>query len=53
MTSKGSKMIFTNTETIAGYEIVEVLGLVQGNTVRAKHADVTLPRVSRTWLAAN
>ena len=31
-------MIVTNTETVAGYEIVEVLGLVQGNTVRAKHA---------------
>ncbi len=31
-------MIVTNTETIPGYEIVEVKGLVQGNTVRAKHA---------------
>lgn len=31
-------MIVTNTETVAGYEVVEVLGLVQGNTVRAKHA---------------
>ena len=31
-------MIVTNTETIAGYRIVEVKGLVQGNTVRAKHA---------------
>ncbi|HAD59450.1 MAG TPA: hypothetical protein DCG12_09415, partial [Planctomycetaceae bacterium] len=31
-------MIITNTETIAGYEISEVLGIVQGNTVRAKHA---------------
>lgn len=31
-------MIITNTETIAGYRIVEFLGLVQGNTVRAKHA---------------
>ena len=36
---KGSvKMIITNTETIAGYHIVEIKGLVQGNTVRAKHA---------------
>lgn len=31
-------MIVTNTETVAGYRIVEVKGLVQGNTVRAKHA---------------
>jgi uncharacterized protein YbjQ (UPF0145 family) len=31
-------MIVTNTETIAGYEIVEMKGLVQGNTVRTKHA---------------
>lgn len=30
-------MIVTNTETVSGYEIVEVKGLVQGNTVRAKH----------------
>ena len=31
-------MIVANTETIAGYRITEVKGLVQGNTVRAKHA---------------
>ena len=31
-------MIVTNTETIAGYRIIEVKGIVQGNTVRAKHA---------------
>jgi len=31
-------MIVTNTETVAGYDIVAVRGLVQGNTVRAKHA---------------
>lgn len=31
-------MIVTNTETIAGYQITEIRGLVQGNTVRAKHA---------------
>ncbi len=30
-------MIITNTETVAGYEITELLGLVQGNTVRAKN----------------
>ena len=31
-------MIITNTETVAGHHIVQVMGLVQGNTVRAKHA---------------
>ena len=31
-------MIVTNTETVAGYRIVAMKGLVQGNTVRAKHA---------------
>lgn len=31
-------MLITNTETIAGYRIVEIKGIVQGNTVRAKHA---------------
>ena len=31
-------MIVTNTETVAGYNIVAIRGLVQGNTVRAKHA---------------
>lgn len=31
-------MIVTNTETISGYAIQKTLGLVQGNTVRAKHA---------------
>ena len=30
-------MIITNTEPVAGYEITELLGLVQGNTVRAKN----------------
>jgi uncharacterized protein YbjQ (UPF0145 family) len=30
-------MIVTNTETISGYSIQRTLGLVQGNTVRAKH----------------
>jgi uncharacterized protein YbjQ (UPF0145 family) len=30
-------MIVVNTETVPGYEIKEVKGLVQGNTVRAKH----------------
>lgn len=31
-------MIVTNTEGIAGHRVVRILGLVQGNTVRAKHA---------------
>jgi uncharacterized protein YbjQ (UPF0145 family) len=30
-------MILVNTETIPGRSILEVRGLVQGNTVRAKH----------------
>ncbi len=30
-------MIVVNTETIPGFEIREVRGMVQGNTVRAKH----------------
>ena len=31
-------MIVVNTETVAGHRIREVRGIVQGNTVRAKHA---------------
>jgi len=31
-------MLIANTETIPGYTIRELKGLVQGNTVRAKHA---------------
>ena len=27
-----------NTETVAGFQVVQVKGIVQGNTVRAKHA---------------
>lgn len=30
-------MILVNTETVAGHRIVEMKGLVQGNTIRAKH----------------
>ncbi len=30
-------MILVNTETIPGMQILEVKGLVQGNTIRAKH----------------
>jgi len=30
-------MLLVNTETIAGHRVVTTLGLVQGNTIRAKH----------------
>ena len=30
-------MIVVNTEFVSGYETVEIKGMVQGNTVRAKH----------------
>ncbi len=30
-------MIVVNTETVPGHRIVELKGLVQGNTIRAKH----------------
>lgn len=30
-------MILTTTDAVAGREIAEVLGLVQGNTIRARH----------------
>ena len=30
-------MIVVNTETVPGFTIVETKGLVQGNTIRAKH----------------
>ncbi|MBL1215971.1 MAG: hypothetical protein D8M59_00580 [Planctomycetes bacterium] len=30
-------MIIVNTETIPGFDVVELRGLVQGNTIRAKH----------------
>lgn len=30
-------MIVVNTETIPGREITQLVGLVQGNTIRAKH----------------
>jgi uncharacterized protein YbjQ (UPF0145 family) len=31
-------MIVVNTEEVPGQQITQVLGLVQGNTIRAKHA---------------
>lgn len=30
-------MFIVNTESVPGYRVVRVLGIVQGNTVRAKH----------------
>ncbi|MCP4590586.1 MAG: YbjQ family protein [bacterium] len=30
-------MVIVNTETVPGYTITELKGLVQGNTIRAKH----------------
>ncbi len=30
-------MILDTTETLPGYDIVNVKGLVQGNSIRAKH----------------
>jgi uncharacterized protein YbjQ (UPF0145 family) len=30
-------MLIVNTETVPGHEITKILGLVQGNTIRAKH----------------
>ena len=30
-------MIVVNTETVPGHRIVQVLGLVRGNTIRARH----------------
>ena len=30
-------MIVVNTETIPGYRIADIKGIVQGNTVRSKH----------------
>ncbi len=37
MTVLERTMIVVNTETVPGYRIVELKGLVQGNTIRAKH----------------
>lgn len=30
-------LIISTTETVAGYEITETLGIVRGNTIRARH----------------
>jgi len=33
----GDVMIVVNTDFVPGKEIVEIVGLVRGNTIRAKH----------------
>ena len=33
----GERIIAVTTETVPGHRIVEVLGLVRGNTIRARH----------------
>ena len=35
-------MLMTTTETVAGREVAETLGLVRGATVRAKHVGVDI-----------
>src|SRR5690606_20591177 len=37
MSTGGCTLFLTNTETVPGAKITRVLGMVQGNTVRAKH----------------
>jgi len=45
-------MELSNTESIAGKEVVETLGLVRGNTVRARNVGRDITKVSETSLAA-
>ena len=37
MTTSKNDMLIVTTDAVAGQEIAEVLGLVRGSTVRAKH----------------
>ncbi|SLN46393.1 hypothetical protein AQS8620_01917 [Aquimixticola soesokkakensis] len=37
MTASKSNLVIATSETVAGFEIVQTLGLVRGSTVRAKH----------------
>ncbi len=37
MTTSRSEMIVTTTDGVPGREVAEILGLVRGSTVRAKH----------------
>ena len=41
-------MIVTTTDTIPGYEIEEILGVVFGNTVRSKHLGKDLAAALKT-----
>lgn len=42
------KMIYTNTETVPGREISEVLGVVTGNVVQTKHVGKDILAVLRS-----
>ena len=46
-------MIVVNTETAPGYEIIELKGMVQGNTVRAKHLGRDIAAGFKNWSAGN
>lgn len=37
LNERGRAVIIVNTETVPGYRVVRVFGVVEGNTVRAKH----------------
>ncbi len=37
MTASKTNVLITTTDTVAGHEITQVIGLVRGSTVRAKH----------------
>ncbi len=36
-TPRTTGIMLSNTETISGYDVAQVLGIAMGNTVRAKH----------------
>ena len=40
-------MILTNTDYVTGYEVTEMLGLVKGSTIRAKHLGKDIVSVFR------
>jgi len=41
-------MIITTTEHVPGYEVAEILGVVRGNTIRARHIGRDLTAVLRS-----
>jgi len=43
-------MILASTDDLAGWKIVEVLGLVKGNTVRARHIGQDLIAIMRNMI---